>query len=100
MRTTEQKHIEAPLLSLLREGAPTYEESTSGRGVPMPYELCTCEGATHSECRGVRQRLREVSAHGSVGPACPQSPFSPQAPSPHIRDNKELGFPLQIFIAI
>lgn len=32
MRTTEQKHIEAPLLPLSRGGAPTYEESTSGRG--------------------------------------------------------------------
>lgn len=65
----------------------------------MLYELCTCEGATHSECRGVRQRLREVSAHGSVGPACSQSPFSPQAPTLSIRENEEMEFPLQIFIA-
>lgn len=66
----------------------------------MPYELCTCEGATYSECHEVRQLLREVCIHGSVGPTCSQSPFSPQAPSPCIRDNKELEFPLQIFIAI
>lgn len=99
MRTTEQKHIEAPLLPLSRGGAPTYEESTSGRGsihAIWALHLWRC----HSEWCEVRQLLREVRVHGSVGPTCSQSPFSPQAPSPCIRDNKELEFPLQIFIAI
>lgn len=100
MRTTEQKHIEAHFFPCQEEVPPLTRNQLLAGEVSKPYELCTCEGATHSEWREVRQLLREVRVHGSVGPTCSQSPFSPQAPSPCIRDNKEVEFPLQIFIAI
>ena len=40
-----------------------------------------------------------MCVHGSVGPTYSQRSFTPQTLSPSVRENEEIEFPLQIFIA-